>query len=156
MENSLLRDFWWSLRLSHIYLLHKLHTDTIGLVPRHCYVCMFVSMSVCIMVQIAKSMMLCIQPTYAGLSLSFYPCIDNRKLIWYLLVDFVFYASISESSFTKFRLQDMMQYPEKSDQWAAILDMTSELFCFPLVGFFRILQNIIKPESGETRLWSYN
>ena len=60
----------------------------------------------------------------------------------------------SESGFTKFRFQDMTQYPEKSNQWHARLDMTSELSGIPLVGFLRDLRHILEPEFGETGLRS--
>ena len=58
----------------------------------------------------------------------------------------------AESGFTKFRFQAMTQYPEKSDQSDARLDVTSQLSGIPLVRFFRILHHSLKPEFVEARL----
>ena len=56
------------------------------------------------------------------------------------------------SGFTKLGFQDMMQYPEKSDQWNARYDMTSQLSGIPLVGLSRVLRHILEPEIGGTGL----
>ena len=60
----------------------------------------------------------------------------------------------SEPGFTKFRFQDMTQYPEKFDQWGARYDVTTQLSGLTLARFFRIVRHILEPEFGETGLWS--
>ena len=55
---------------------------------------------------------------------------------------------------------DMMQYPEKSNQWHAREDMTSELSGIPLVNFsgFCIIcwnLNLVKQDSGQVRSDQY-
>ena len=56
----------------------------------------------------------------------------------------------SESGFTKFRFQAMMQYPEKSDKWHARYDVRA--IWHPIGQIFQILHHILEPEIGETQL----
>ena len=58
---------------------------------------------------------------------------------------------LTESGFTKYRFQDMMQYPEKSHQCHARYDVRA--IWHPLGRIFQDIESYLEPEFGETRLW---